>query len=169
ILLAIIGFALLVVEFFVIPGFGIAGISGIVLIVLAFAFSMVGNQGFDFSPVSSRELTVAFATVVVSMFAAVILAFVTGRSLMRSSRFGKMVLQTTMESGSGFVSADANIHALIGSDGITETLLRPSGKVLIGGRVYDAVADISFIEKGIGITVKSVNGQSLVVSKKTDL
>ncbi|MFM7177523.1 MAG: NfeD family protein [Bacteroidota bacterium] len=168
ILLAIIGFALLVVEFFVIPGFGIAGISGIVLIVLAFAFSMVGNQGFDFSPVSSRELTVAFATVVVSMFAAVILAFVTGRSLMRSSRFGKMVLQTTMESGSGFVSADASIHALIGSDGITETLLRPSGKVLIGGRVYDAVADISFIEKGIGITVKSVNGQSLVVSKKTD-
>lgn len=169
ILLAIIGFALLAVEFFVIPGFGVAGISGILLIVVAFAFSMVGNQGFDFSPVSSRELTVAFATVVVSMFAAVVLAFVTGRSLMRSSRFGKMVLQTTMESEAGYVSADAVLDTLIGSHGVTDTLLRPSGKVLIGARVYDAVADNSFIEKGVSITVKSLSGQSLVVTKKTDL
>lgn len=169
ILLAIIGFVLLAIEFFVIPGFGIAGISGIVLIVMAFAFSMVGNQGFDFSPVSSRELTVAFATVVISMFASVILAFITGKSLMRSSRFGKMVLQTTMESGSGFVSTDVGLQALIGSHGITDTLLRPSGKVLIGARIYDAVADIAFIEKGVNVTVKSVSGQSLVVSKKIDL
>ncbi|MGR6086974.1 MAG: NfeD family protein [Arcticibacter sp.] len=168
ILLAIIGFVLLAVEFFVIPGFGVAGISGIILIIMAFAFSMVGNQGFDFSPVSSRELTVAFATVVISMFTSVILAFLTGRSLMRSSRFGKMVLQTTMESGSGYVSTDAGLHTLIGSHGITDTLLRPSGKVLIGERIYDAVADSAFIEKGINITVKSVSGQSLVVSKKTD-
>lgn len=169
ILLAIIGFVLLAIEFFVIPGFGIAGISGIVLIVMAFAFSMVGNQGFDFSPVSSRELTVAFATVVISMFAAVILAFITGKSLMRTARFGKMVLQTTMESGSGFVSTDAGLHTLIGSHGITDTLLRPSGKVLVGSRIYDAVADNAFIEKGINVTVKSVSGQSLVVSKKIDL
>ncbi|MFN5224011.1 MAG: NfeD family protein [Bacteroidota bacterium] len=169
ILLAIIGFALLAVEFFVIPGFGVAGISGILLIVVAFAFSMVGNQGFDFSPVSSRELTVAFATVVVSMFAAVVLAFVTGRSLMRSSRFGKMVLQNTMESEAGYVSADAVLDTLIGAHGVTDTLLRPSGKVLIGARVYDAVADNSFIEKGVSITVKSLSGQSLVVTKKTDL
>ncbi len=169
ILLAIIGFVLLAIEFFVIPGFGIAGISGIVLIVMAFALSMVGNQGFDFSPVSSRELTVAFATVVISMFVSVILAFITGRSLMRSARFGKMVLQTTMESGSGFVSTDAGLHSLIGSNGITDTLLRPSGKVLIGARIYDAVADNAFIEKGINVTVKSVSGQSLVVSKKIDL
>ena len=169
ILLAIIGFVLLAIEFFVIPGFGIAGISGIVLIVMAFAFSMVGNQGFDFSPVSSRELTVAFATVVISMFAAVILAFITGKSLMRTARFGKMVLQTTMESGSGFVSTDAGLHTLIGSHGITDTLLRPSGKVLVGSRIYDAVADNAFIEKGINVTVKSISGQSLVVSKKIDL
>jgi len=168
ILLAILGFALLAVEFLVIPGFGVAGISGIILFVIAFAFSMVGNQGFDFSLVSGRELTVAFATVVIAMFASVILAFVTGRKMMLSSRFGKMVLQTTMESGSGYVSADAGLHALIGSHGITDTLLRPSGKVLIGERIYDAVADSAFIEKGINITVKSISGQSLVVSKKAD-
>jgi membrane-bound serine protease (ClpP class) len=103
------------------------------------------------------------------MFAAVVLAFVTGRSLMRSSRFGKMVLQNTMESEAGYVSADAVLDTLIGAHGVTDTLLRPSGKVLIGARVYDAVADNSFIEKGVSITVKSLSGQSLVVTKKTDL
>lgn len=163
ILLAIIGFALLAVEFFVLPGFGIAGISGLVLIVLAFSFSMVGNDGFDFSPVSGRQLTVAFATVVIAMFASIVLAFITGRSLMRSSRFGKMVLQSTLDASDGFVSSDTGLAQLVGSSGISETLLRPSGKVRLGDRIYDAVSENGFIDKGCTVTVKAINGSSLVV------
>lgn len=164
ILLAIIGFALLVVEFFVFPGFGIAGISGLILIVLAFSFSMVGNDGFDFSPVSGRQLTIAFSTVVISMFASVLLAFVAGRSLLRSSRFGKMVLQTTMDATDGYISSDATLSQLIGITGVAETLLRPSGKVRINNRVYDAVSDSGFVDPGSAIIVKSLNGYTLVVT-----
>jgi membrane-bound serine protease (ClpP class) len=164
ILLAIIGFALLFVELFVLPGFGIAGISGLVLVILAFSFSMVGNDGFDFSPVSGRQLTVAFATVVIAMFASVIIAFLTGRSIMRTGRFGKMVLQNTMDSNVGFVSSDPHLSSLVGSTAVADSLLRPSGKICLNDRVYDAISDVGFIEPGAMVVVKSVNGSTLVVT-----
>ncbi|MBK8875733.1 MAG: hypothetical protein IPN13_18215 [Bacteroidetes bacterium] len=57
ILMAVIGLALLAVEIFVLPGFGIAGISGLILLVTAFTISMVGNDGFDFEMVDKMTFT----------------------------------------------------------------------------------------------------------------
>lgn len=166
ILLAVIGFALLAVELFVLPGFGIAGISGITLIIVAFAFSMVGNQGFDFEPVSGRELTVAFSTVIISMFATIITGFIMGKSILRSSRFSKMVLNTTLDSGAGYVTQPAGLSHLVGMEGLVVSVLRPGGKVEVAGKSYEAVADTGMIEKDMPVNVKSVKGYTLVVERK---
>lgn len=166
ILLAMVGFALLAVELFVLPGFGIAGISGITLIIVAFAFSMVGNKGFDFAPVSGQELTVAFATVVISIFATIVVGFITGRSIIRSSRFSKLVLNTTLDSGSGYVTQPVGLNHLVGAEGMVVTVLRPGGKVDVGGKTYEAVANVGMIEKDTKVHVKSVKGHTLVVAQK---
>ncbi len=166
ILLAVIGFVLLAVELFVLPGFGVAGISGITLVIVAFAFSMVGNKGFDFEPVSGRELTVAFSTVVISMFATMVVGFIMGKSILRSSRFSKMVLNTTLDSGSGYVTQPVGLVHLIGMEGFVVSVLRPGGKVDVSGKTYEAVADTGMIEKDTPVLVKSVKGYTLVVERK---
>jgi membrane-bound serine protease (ClpP class) len=166
ILLAVIGFVLLAVELFVFPGFGVAGISGITLVIVAFAFSMVGNKGFDFEPVSGRELTVAFSTVVISMFATIVVGFIMGKSILRSSRFSKMVLNTTLDSGSGYVTQPVGLSHLIGVEGLVVSVLRPGGKVEVAGKTYEAVADTGMIEKDTPVRVKSVKGYTLVVERK---
>lgn len=165
ILLALIGFALLAVELFVLPGFGIAGISGITLIIVAFAFSMVGNKGFDFDPVSGKELTVAFATVVISVFSTIVVGFIAGKSILRSSRFNKMVLNTTLDAASGYKTQSIGLNQLIGMDGVVVSVLRPGGKVEVDGKVYEAVSDTGLIESGSAVHVKSVKGYTLVVGK----
>ena len=46
-----IGVALILAEIFVIPGFGIAGVSGIILVIVSLIVSLVGNIGFTFPPI----------------------------------------------------------------------------------------------------------------------
>jgi membrane-bound serine protease (ClpP class) len=165
ILLAIVGFILLAVEIFVLPGFGIAGITGIVLLVGAFAFSMIGNDGFDFTFVPPGEITRAFLTVIISFMSALILGLLFGRSLLNTKRFGRLVLQEQMVAGQGYVSGDVNQGSLVGQTGQTLSYLRPSGKVMIGEMSYTASAEFGFIESGKQVMVTRFDGINLWVKE----
>ncbi|MEE4286354.1 MAG: S49 family peptidase, partial [Mariniphaga sp.] len=68
ILLFLAGLILIALEIFVIPGFGIAGISGVLLVFVALVLSLIGNVVFDFEPVDTSKLGVAIMTVVVGIF-----------------------------------------------------------------------------------------------------
>src|SRR5690606_31501641 len=63
ILLFIIGIALIALEIFVIPGFGVAGISGIVMAVTGLTLSLLDNVVFDFSGVGDGEFLEALLIV----------------------------------------------------------------------------------------------------------
>ena len=63
ILMFVIGLILLAVEIFVIPGFGIAGISGIVLVIAGLTLSLLENVNFDFEPVETGGVGKALLTV----------------------------------------------------------------------------------------------------------
>jgi membrane-bound serine protease (ClpP class) len=54
---------------------------------------------------------------------------------------------------------------LVGKEGIAETILRPSGKVRVENDIYDAVAQISYIEKGEKVKVLEHENSNLVVTK----
>src|SRR5690606_13407247 len=82
ILLFVIGVILLLLEIFVIPGFGIAGIAGIALIICSFAFSMVPNDVFDFSMTAPNLLFRSFMLVIVSIVGAIVLSIFFGRSIL---------------------------------------------------------------------------------------
>src|SRR5690606_34822627 len=152
ILLFVLGVICLILEIFVIPGFGIAGISGIVLIICSFAFSMVPNDLFDFSLTEPNLLFRSFMLVIVSIVGAVVLAVIFGRSLLNSGAFKRLVLADEQNSAEGYVSSVVD-SSLIGQEGIARTDLRPSGKVEIEGEWYDAVALGGFISRGTVITV----------------
>ncbi len=167
ILLAVVGFILLAVEVFVLPGFGVAGITGIIVLVTAFAFSMIGNDGFSFDLVPPGDITRAFLVVILSGLSALVVGIIFGRSMLNTKRFGRMVLQESMTAGSGYVSTDTSLSELKGAAGISQSYLRPSGKVMINDRSYSASAEYGYIESGKNVVVTRVDGNNLWVKEIT--
>jgi membrane-bound serine protease (ClpP class) len=169
VLVALAGFILIVLEIFVIPGFGVAGISGILFLVFGLTVSMLGNDGFDFSGLSIEKIAVSFAVVLVSMSGAVLLFIFTGKALTASPAFNKMVLHNSMPSGEGFHASSAELHQLPGKSGVTLNMLRPAGKVEIEGQIYDARANSGFIDGGKKIIVVRAELGGVFVKEAEDI
>ncbi len=165
ILMAIIGFILLAVEILIIPGFGVTGISGIILIITSFAFSMVGNDGLNFDGIPQIEIVRSFAIVMISLFCSIIVSYFLGKRLIKTNRFGRMVLQGTMNAAEGYNSSDVSLAPLVGSAGLTQSFLRPSGKITISDQSYSANAESGYIESGKEIVVTRFDGLILWVKE----
>lgn len=168
ILLFIIGVILLALEIFVIPGFGIAGIAGIAFIICSFAFSMVPNDVFDFSLTEPNLLFRSFMLVIISIIGAIVLSVIFGRSILKSRVFKRLVLEDEQNSSKGYVSSVVDF-SLIDKEGIARTDLRPSGKVEIDGKWYDAVALGGYITKGTMVTVEKHENYNLFVRQKFEV
>jgi membrane-bound serine protease (ClpP class) len=164
ILLFLLGVGLLAAEIFVIPGFGIAGIAGLLLTFGALVLLMVNNDAFDFSPVDTAQLFNASVAVLFGFFGAILLLIVGGNRLLQSRAFQRLTLQTEQQSAMGY-TASFLTEPLIGLQGTSYTVLRPSGKVLINGQIYDAATRGDYIEQGAPIEVTSQEGVSLTVRR----
>jgi membrane-bound serine protease (ClpP class) len=167
ILMFIIGVILVVVEIFVIPGFGVAGISGIVLMFVSLVLSLINNVNFDFEGVEIATVGVAVSTVIIGVFGGFILSLYLGNKLFTSKTgmFKNMSLKSVQNVNEGFVCIETGMFALKGKTGISKTVLRPGGKVLIEGEVFDAVANTGFIDKDVKIIVTKVEATQLYVDK----
>ncbi len=165
ILLFIVGIVLIILEIFVIPGFGIAGVSGIICLVAGLVFSMVGNVGFDFSHVPAGMIANRLMVTLVAFVIALPLSILLGKKLFESNLFGGLALKTEEKTDEGFTVAADKEKSLIGATGTAATILRPAGKIAIDGRYYDAVAQVGFIEKEAAVEVIDYVNGSLVVKK----
>lgn len=165
--LFVIGLILLLLEVFVIPGFGVVGILGIIALVCGLAFSMVPNERFNFSPVEPNQVMTSFIIVLVSTIASIVLCVIFGKSILKSNAFKRLVLADEQQSGLGYVSS-VKLTDLINKEGIAKTALRPSGKVEIEGKWYDAVALDGFVEKDTVVYVEKHENYNLFVRKKAD-
>jgi membrane-bound serine protease (ClpP class) len=108
----------------------------------------------------------AFAIVLVSALLSFALSLWLSKKLFSPNRlFGSLALETSAKQSDGFESFDSGkLTALVGKTGTAHTVLRPSGKVLIEGEVYSAVAETGFITRGSAITVRrEEQGQLYVV------
>lgn len=166
VLLFVIGLALIAVEIFVIPGFGVAGISGIVCVVAGLAFSMIGNVGFDFSHVPTVNIGESFLVVLLSIIIVIPLCIWLCQKLFEGNMFGGLALNTVQESKAGYTIAETGESDLMGAEGRSITILRPSGKVSLNGKVYDAMSQVSFIEKDRPIVVVGYENNTLIVKTK---
>lgn len=165
IIIFIIGLVLLGLEIFVIPGFGIAGISGIVLIIAGLVLSLINNVDFDFSPVETGALGKAFLTVIGGMTLSFALIIYLSSKIGSKGIFRKIALEATMDNESGYVGVSMDEVKLVGKKGIASTVLRPSGKVNVEGTVYDAISEDGFIEKGTEVKVIKYETGQIHVSK----
>lgn len=161
ILMFVVGLGLILVEVFVIPGFGVAGISGIILIVASLFLSMLGADPFlDFNVVSA-----AIIKLTIGLAAALILIFLLAKFLPKSNLFKKFVLSEEEKAEAGYTSR-STLSDLLGAEGVAITTLRPAGTAEINGKRVDVVTDSEYIEHGKRIVVTAVEGMRVVVKEK---
>lgn len=165
ILLFLIGLVLVALELFVIPGFGIAGISGITLVVAGLTLSLLNNIDFNFEPVKTGAVGKALLTVIGGTSLAFVLILYLSSKIGSKGLFRHLALTKTLNNDEGFVGVSMSNTLLIGKSGIASTVLRPSGKVNIDGTVYDAVSVEGFIEKGDSIKVLRYETGQVYVEK----
>jgi membrane-bound serine protease (ClpP class) len=159
-----IGVILLMVELFVIPGFGVAGISGIVLMVGSLILVMLNNDFFDFTFVPSDDIAIAAVTTIAALMASVLLLFYGSVKLTESKMFRKISLTNTQQRSEGFTS-NFNDRSYIGLKGKAYTVLRPSGKIIIEDEIKDAFTRGEYIEMGKVVEVIDESGSSLKVKE----
>ncbi len=161
ILIFIIGVLLIGLEIFVIPGFGVAGISGILLAIVGLTISLIDNTDFTFKGVSSAETGRAALTVLMGLgLSFALILWLSDKIGSNKGMFRKVALHTDLEEA---ISVDLHTN-LIGRTGTAATVLRPSGKVTIDGEMYDGISESGFIEKGTPIrVVRTENAQVYVL------
>jgi membrane-bound serine protease (ClpP class) len=167
IILFVIGLVLLAVEIFAIPGFGVAGVLGIVFIISGLAFAMVGNQGPDFTGVPLTEVGRAFLIVIIAFFLSLSFSMYASAKLLTSKgRLGNtLALNTVQDTMAGYSSINIKMRDLMGKTGKAYTILRPSGKVEIEDDVYDATALTGYIDKGEQVKVVKYETSQIFVIK----
>lgn len=163
-ILFIIGLVLLAVEIFVLPGFGIAGVAGIVAVILGLSFAAIDNDLLRHLP--TGEITVGWIlqpilVVIIATTAALIgglllsKRFLTGTTPLQR----KVVLTAEMAPEQGYVSHPQVASELIGKTAEVAAVLRPSGRVIIDGIYYDAIAEEGqFIPRGKQVIITRFEG-----------
>jgi membrane-bound serine protease (ClpP class) len=161
ILIFVLGVILVVLEIFVIPGFGVAGISGMALIMAGFILGLLNNNAFHFEAVSGAEIGRAFIIVWVGIILGMAGMIWLSHRIGAKGMFRRVALTADLE---GAVSSPI-LTALIGKEGLAATVLRPSGKVLIDGEIYDGISEEGFIDRGTPIRVIRFENAQVYVGK----
>lgn len=162
----IVGLILIALEIFVIPGFGLAGILGIVLVISGLTLSLVDNFTFRYDrSIAFEKVIRAFFLVVFSFFASFILSIYLSKKIFTPGHvFKGLALNLSEDKEDGYVGIDYSQKNMIGKTGIAYTMLRPSGKIEIDGEIYDAKCEYSYINKGDKIKViRDETGQLYVI------
>lgn len=171
-IIVLVGLVLIAVELFVLPGFGVVGMLGILLFIgglFAIMLPEVQNVTFDTDSETWNaagedfmlRLTWLCGTFVLGVVSIALLA----RYVMPRMPFlNRLVLAGEQDIDAGYVAGlPADSLPSVGSRGEVLATLRPAGKVLIDDEVYDAVSDGVFLEKGTPIIVQELRGSKLYV------
>ncbi len=158
ILLFVSGVLLLLVEVFLIPGFGVFGIIGIILMVAGLFLGLIS----DFPLVDGEILSTAIIQLAVSFIMSMVLIFFLAKTLPKSKVFNKLILKDNIKEKSGF-SSNKKFGHLIKKKGVALTDLRPAGTIVLNDKRFDVVTQGEYIEKGSEIIVIAIEGSKIVV------
>jgi membrane-bound serine protease (ClpP class) len=166
-LLFLLGVILIALEIFVLPGFGVAGISGTLLIIFSLALVALEKR-----PQTTEEwfgLLSMMAQFGVALIAAVLLAVLLVSYLPNIPYLNRLILKpraTEELLGEELPeSVRPEMAALLGALGVAATPLRPAGKVKFGDEYIDVVAEGSYVDPGARVQVVEIEGNRIVVKE----
>ncbi|MFV0445271.1 MAG: NfeD family protein [Planctomycetaceae bacterium] len=165
VLLFLLGFACLVIEIFVIPGFGVFGVAGGMLILGSLVMAGATISDVDSGSAMTQSLETV-KTLGLAILCVIVAAMGLSHFLPKIPLLNAMVLSPPPSSGSGFASSyspRSDPQGLRGQRGIAVTMLRPSGKVRVNGQLLDAVAANGFVSEGVDIEIADVASNRVIV------
>ena len=180
VLMVLLGLGLLALEIFVIPGFGVAGISGLVLLVLGLALTFVAPLAPAGLPLGTgvdwNSLGYGVLTVLAGMVSSLLLWFWLSRFLYKIPYFNRMILQDDVLSPDEAVIRAARSAAwpMVGMVGTAVSDLRPGGtarfaitEVADDTANADVICDRGFVHAGTKLAVVEVGGNRTIVRPVT--
>ena len=175
VLIFVLGVLCLVVEIFLLPGFGVFGLSGILLVLLSLImatqdFVLPSNPG-QWQQLQTNSLVVLGSIAVVSvLFVGQLLLLDSLPGLKRFQLKAPSVDPTQSAAASESLLSKPNAEQplpLVGDHGVAESVLRPSGKVLFDKLLIDVVTEGDYLDPGTPVEVIRREGNRIVVRKVT--
>ncbi|MFA8344113.1 MAG: nodulation protein NfeD [Rhodothermaceae bacterium] len=163
IVLFIVGIALLLVEFFVIPGFGIFGFGGIALIIISLFLGLIS----DFPVINFAIIEEAIIQLAISLVLSLLIILILWKYLPKTAMFKKLVLDDNIDATSGYTTDEKYQH-LMEKEGIAHTDLRPAGTAIFENKKIDVVTEGDYVEKSSNVKVIHIEGSKIVVRKIAD-
>lgn len=169
--LFVLGIALLALEIFVVPGFGVFGISGILLMTAALVMASNTYDGMSVGEQFNQSMK-SLGTLAGALVTVIVVATVINRFLPSIPLLNRMILTPP-----GITETDPSAPRLdphlmggkatggigVGDQGVSESSLRPTGKATIEGSYIDVVSDGSYIDHGQAIEVVRIAGSRIIV------
>lgn len=166
--LFLLGLILLLIEIFVIPGFGATGIIGILCMCASLVLAMMSWTPGDWAGRPGlEEFMKPVAVVALGVMGSLAVMIVAAKFLPRTPGFNRVFLMQSMTAGTGYAVRDsAELAHWKGRMGVAKTTLRPAGKALIDGTLLDVVTTGDFIAAGSPVVVTSTDNNRIVVELK---
>jgi membrane-bound ClpP family serine protease len=166
-LLFVLGLVLVGVEVFVLPGFGVVGISGVLLLLVSLGLVAYGHwpQGGEEWVRFGHKM----APFSVSLLGSLALVFLVARYLPHIPVLNRLLPRPAEDGEDLFAEPEIPLHAelqaLLGAIGVAATPLRPAGKTQFGDSFIDVVAEGGYIMPGTRVQVIEVEGNRVVVKE----
>ena len=170
VLVFVLGVLCLLIELFVIPGMGVFGLSGILLVILSLIMAtqdfLFPNSKIQWEQFQTNSLIVLGAITVVGILFVAQLIFLDslpGLKLFQLSAPAVDVIAPSVE-----YQASPRVELTlpqIGEQGVAESVLRPSGKVLFGSQLIDVVTEGDYLDPGTSVEVIRREGNRIIVRK----
>jgi len=165
----VLGMGLLLLEIFVVPGFGVFGISGILLIIGSLVMASQTFAGMSagerFHETMTGLGTLAGSLVTVIVVASALNYFLPSMPILRHLILTPpgQITDNGLANTSGSTAMSRSDAVGVGDRGLAASMLRPVGKATFDDSFVDVVSEGSFIEHGTEIEVVRVAGNRIVV------
>jgi membrane-bound ClpP family serine protease len=168
VLLFLLGLVLIGIEIFLIPGFGVTGVSGILLVLAGLGLATVERM-----PQTSQEWVSFGGTLTtfgLGLVVATAAAFVAARYLPNIPYANRLVLappgeREGVDDATAASAAGDSLVSLLGAVGTAATVLRPAGMARFGDAYVDVVTEGGFVPAGARVQVIEIEGTRVVVKE----
>ena len=158
-LLIIAGLSLIMLEAFVIPGFGVVGISGIGIVVYGLYLLLIPNV-----PVGEEVLSNATDGFMIGLLGAIIGIYLLLKLMVKTKFWKQLTAPGSQKREDGYTNS-FGWESLIDQIGVADTDLHPSGWVRVEDKRFFMISEGDFIEKGSSVKILSVDGNRVLVKK----
>ena len=159
-LVVLMGMLFLMLEAFVFPGFGVAGVAGIVFILWGLYLLLLPDV-----PVGEEVLSQASNGLIIGIIGGLVGLVLLFRAMTKTKFWRDLTSPDIQKKEDGYVASFC-WEKLVGEEALTETDLHPSGWINVGKERVFALSEGNFIDKNEKVVILSVDGNRVVVRKK---